>query len=270
MTNKTILVTGATDGIGRQTALELAQLGHTVIVHGRTEARGQTTIHDLKQTVPEARLEPAVADFASLQQVRDMAHDLEARFEAIDVLINNAGVFRHERELTVDGFETTFAVNHLAPFLVTNLLLAKLAASAAARIITVSSNTHLGARLNLDDLGSERQYSGYSAYSASKLANVLFAFELAERQQAQGKAIASNALHPGVISTKLLGAGWGGSGNDWAEGAETPLFLATSASVEGVTGKYFVRKREASVNPLANDPVMRKRLWDESAKMVGL
>ncbi len=186
MTNKTILVTGATDGIGKQTALELAQLGHTVIVHGRAEARCQRTIHDLRQIAPEARLEPAVADFDSLQQVRDMAHDLEARFEAIDVLINNAGVFRHERELTVDGLETTFAVNHLAPFLITNLLLAKLAASASARVITVSSNTHLGTRLNLDDLGSERQYSGYSAYSASKLANVLFAFELAERLQAQG------------------------------------------------------------------------------------
>lgn len=268
MTHKTIIVTGATDGIGKQTALELAQLGHTVIIHGRSETRAKVTVDDLRSTAPNAKLETVVGDFASLQQVRQMARELSERFSAIHVLINNAGVFAQQRKLSEDGFELTFAINHLAPFLLTNILLDKLTASVPARVVTVSSNTHLGARLNLDDLQSKRNYSGYSAYSASKLANVLFAFELAQR--IDPKQITSTALHPGVISTKLLGAGWGGGGNDWAEGAETPVFLATSPNVEGVTGKYFVRKRESAFNPIANDSAIRKQLWDESAKMVGL
>jgi NAD(P)-dependent dehydrogenase (short-subunit alcohol dehydrogenase family) len=266
--NKTVLVTGATDGIGKQTALELAQLGAHVVIHGRSEERCVATIKELERQAHEANFAYAVADFTSLQQIRDMAKTFQDRHKTLDILINNAGVFMHRRTLTQDGIETTFAVNHLAPFLLTNLLLPLLHASKPARVITVSSNTHHGAHLDMNNLQGERSYSGYSAYSASKLANVLFSNELAERVKSDD--ITSNSLHPGVISTKLLGAGWGAGGNDLTEGASTPVYLATSPDVERTTGKYFVRSRETKPNPLANDVTVRQQLWQESARLVGL
>jgi retinol dehydrogenase 14 len=266
--SKTILVTGATDGIGKQTALELARRGANVIVHGRSQARCQGVLNDLQRQVPNAQFDMAVADLASLKQIRQMAQALLDTYTRLDVLINNAGVFMNQRTLTEDGYETTFAVNHLAPFLLSNLLLPLLRASTPARVVTVSSMTHLSARLEMNNLQGGKEYSGYSAYSASKLANVLFSNEFAEQVKAEG--ITSNSLHPGVVSTKLLNTGWGSGGSNLAEGAGTSVYLATSPQVQNVTGKYFVRSRENNPNPLALDAALRKQLWRESARLVGL
>ncbi len=181
MNSKSILVTGATDGIGKQSALELARMGHHVLVHGRNAARGQKAVDEIRHVTKNAQVELVLADFASLAQVRELAQAVREKYPRLDVLINNAGVFVSKRTLTVDGFETTFAVNHLAHFLLTNLLLDPIERSTPARIVTVSSGTHRSGQIEWDNLQGETKYSGYDAYSRSKLANVLFAYELANR-----------------------------------------------------------------------------------------
>jgi NAD(P)-dependent dehydrogenase (short-subunit alcohol dehydrogenase family) len=245
-----ILVTGSSDGIGRETARQLASLGHEVIVHGRTQARAA-------DAVPGART--WVCDFRSLEEVRSAAGQVP---HGLDVLVNNAGVYVQGRELTCDGYELTFQVNHLAPFLLTNLLLHSLADG--ARIVNVSSQVHSSGRMVWDDLMSDRGFSGYGAYAQSKLANVLFTRELARRQS----RAAVNALHPGVIGTKLLHGGFGGiGGGSMAQGAETPVYLATSPEVAGVTGRYFVRCRETQPAAQALDDEAARRLWEISAQL---
>jgi NAD(P)-dependent dehydrogenase (short-subunit alcohol dehydrogenase family) len=245
-----ILVTGSSDGIGKETVQELARQGHEVIVHGRTRARADGV-------VPGARV--WACDFASLDAVRTAAAELPS---GIDVLINNAGVYRKERELTRDRHELTFQVNHLAHFLLTNLLLPSL--SEGARIVNVSSQVHGSGEMSWDDLTGERGFSGYRAYAQSKLANILFTRELARRQS---KA-SVNTLHPGVIGTKLLRGGFGSMGGGSLEqGAETSVYLATSPQVQGVTGKYFVRCRETPPAPQALDDAAAARLWEISARL---
>jgi len=245
-----VLVTGSSDGIGRETARELAALGHQVVVHGRTRARAEGA-------VPGAQT--WVCDFRSLDEVRSAAAELPA---GLEVLINNAGVYTEERELTRDGFEATFQVNHLAHFLLTSLLLPSLAEG--ARIVNVSSQVHVSGEMRWDDLMGETGFSGYRAYAQSKLANLLFTRELARRQS---KATV-NALHPGVIGTKLLQGGFGGlSGGSIAQGAETPVYLATSPEVAGVTGKYFVRSRETPPAPQALDDAAARKLWEISQRL---
>ena len=265
MKDKIVLVTGATDGIGKQTALELAQLGARVLAHGRSAERCRAVVEEIKQrTGNEA--DYLVADFASLQQVRAMAAEVKAKHDRLRVLVHNAGVLMRERRLTGDGLETTFAVNHLAPFLLTHLLLDLLKASAPARIVVVSSGTHQSAKVDFGNLQGEKRYDGYAAYALSKLGNVLFAYELAERLAGTGVTV--NCLHPGVIATKLLRAGWGGRGNGLAEGAETLVYLASSPEVENVTGKYFVRKRETPSSPASHDEKLRKEFWKVSERLV--
>jgi len=269
MPSKTMLVTGATDGIGMQTAIDLARLGHHVLIHGRSQARGECLVGHIRQTIQHAQVELVLADLAQMAQVRALAQDILDKYPRLDVLINNAGVFQDTRTLTGDGFETTFAVNHLAPFLLTNLLLERLKASAPSRIISVSSGTHRGGQIEWDNLQGERHYSGYDAYSRSKLANVLFAFALARRLK--GTGVTSNALHPGVISTKLLHAGWKSAGGaDLERGAETSVMLATDPAVEGITGRYFDNRREAASSPATQDIRLQEELWRVSAGMVGL
>lgn len=268
MFGKIVLVTGATDGIGKQTALELAKLGATVLLHGRNPKRLIDAMKDIRAGAPESHLDTFVADFSSLAAVRKMALELEQKYPRLDALINNAGVFMQRRELSRDGYEMTFAVNHLAPFLLTHLCLPLLKAAPSARVITVSSIAHLRATLDFDNLQGEKKFDGYAAYSLSKLANVLFAVELAERLK--GTRVTSNALHPGVIATKLLEAGFAMKGAPLAEGAETPVYLASSPDVEGVTGRYFVKKRPQPYNPIVDDAEIRKRFWERSTEMVGL
>lgn len=265
--DKTILVTGSTDGIGRQTALDLARGGAMVILHGRNREKGQAVLEEIRRATGNQRLELFVADFASQRQIREMAARLHERHDRLDVLVNNAGVFVPNRQLTEDGIEMTFAVNHLAPVLLTHLLLDLLEKSAPARIVTVSSGLHESARLDWDNLQGEKHYNGRQQYALSKLGNVLFTFELAERLGASG--VAANCLEPGVIRTKLLRAGWGGWGAPPEVGAEKIVYLATSPAVEGVTGRYFRSNRPVEPSPLAHDPEIRRRFWDLSARLTG-
>jgi NAD(P)-dependent dehydrogenase (short-subunit alcohol dehydrogenase family) len=265
---KTVLVTGSTDGIGRQTALELGQRGAHVLVHARSPERGEPVLAALAAAAPEGRFELMVADFASLEQVRAQAAEVRARTNCLDVLINNAGIFAGEHRMSDDGYELTLAVNHLAPFLLTNLLLDHLRAAPQGRVLTVSSLVHYQARINLDDLQLERKWNAGIAYGQSKLANVLFAFKLA--RLVDGTAVTSNALHPGVIATKLLAEGFGVQGAGVSEGAYGSVYLATSPEVARVNGEFFgggQRERPARV---CYDHAVQDRLWVASAALCGL
>ncbi len=264
---KTILITGATDGIGFQTALEIARRGHHVLVHGRHFARTEQAARKILLQNTNARVEPVSADFASLTQVRQLAHDVSTKHDRLDVLINNAGVYMARRVLTEDGFETTLQVNHLVHFMLTNLLLDLIKQSAPSRIINVSSGAHTSGRIEFDNLQGERGYDGYRAYAASKLANLLFTYELTERLR--GTRVTANCLHPGVIETKLLRAGFNGGGAKPERGAETPVYLALAPEVENVTGKYFVNTRAADSSPASRDKKLRTHFWQVSEELVG-
>jgi NAD(P)-dependent dehydrogenase (short-subunit alcohol dehydrogenase family) len=264
--SKTILVTGATDGIGKQTALELARLGHSVWIHGRNPAKATAVVDEVQRMTGNAKVHGLTGDFASLTQVKALANDVNQRIERLDVLINNAGVWMNERVLTEDGIETTFQVNHLAPFLLTNLLLPLLRRSAPARVVTVASQLHKRGQLHLDDLQLAHNYSGYTAYTQSKICNVLFAHTLAERLR--GSGVTSNALHPGVITTKLLWTGFQSTANDIAEGAKTSVHLATAPELEGVMGKYFEPVREMPSADITYDAKTQAALWQISEDML--
>ncbi|MBU1426299.1 MAG: SDR family NAD(P)-dependent oxidoreductase [Gammaproteobacteria bacterium] len=253
----TILVTGATDGIGLATVTELARLGHEVVVHGRNEDKALHACDAIRAVVPGAKLQTAYADLSDLSAVARMAHELCARLPQLDVLINNAGVYKTEWEISPDGFEMTLAVNHLAHFLLTHLLLPLLKKSAAPRVVTVSSMVHASGRIVFDDMNGDRGYNAYHAYANSKLANALFANELARREP----WLTSNSLHPGVIGTKLLHAAFSMPGEAAASGARTSVYLATSDEVAGVTGKYFDNCTEVAAAAQALDRQLVRRLW---------
>lgn len=253
-----ILVTGATDGIGLETARELALRGHEVVLHGRSEEKAQRARETVLLAAPDALLHTAHAELTDPAAIQRMAQDLAARLPRLDALINNAGTYMNERRLTKDGFETTLAVNYLAPFLLTRLLLPLLKKSPEPRVATVSSIAHQSGRIPLDDMNAERHFDAYHAYADSKLADALFAAELARREP----WLASNSLHPGVIGTKLLRAGFDMKGAPVAEGAQTPVFLATSPEVKGITGKYFDRCAAVRPSPLAEDKQLALQLWE--------
>lgn len=262
---RTVLVTGSTDGIGKETAVKLAETGFRVLVHGRSPERASAAAADVKKRAPGASVEALDADLATRDGVRRLARLVLERTDRLDVLVNNAGVFRTERRATRDGLEETFAVNHLAPFLLTHLLVPLLVRSAPSRVVGVSSIAHQSARPVLSDLQHEKRYDGYSAYALSKLGNVLFTIELARRLD--GRGVTANVLHPGVITTKLLREGFGMGGAPLSSGARTSFYLAASPEVEGVTGRYFVNDKEASPSPVARDERLRKAFWTVSEEL---
>jgi NAD(P)-dependent dehydrogenase (short-subunit alcohol dehydrogenase family) len=267
MKGKTVLVTGSTDGIGKQTALELARMGAHVLIHGRDAGRVLVTVNEIAGETG-ASVDGVTGDFASLDQVRRLATEVTSKVNRLDVLVNNAGSFFTERALTIDGFEMSWQINHLSPYLLTVLLLEKLKSSAPARVVTVASSAHAHARLDYDNLQSEKEYKGTRAYSLSKLGNMMATFYLAEKYA--GSGVTFNCLHPGVVDTKLLRASYKVPGIDIEVGARTSIFLACSTGVEGVTGKYFDECKEVQPSALALDAVERQRFMDVTDKMLGL
>jgi NAD(P)-dependent dehydrogenase (short-subunit alcohol dehydrogenase family) len=261
---KTILVTGSTDGIGLETALELARSGHEVVLHGRNEEKVQRARDAIRHAAPDAVLHTAHADLADFDAVALMAQDLAARLPRLDVLINNAGVYMTGRRISKEGFEMTLAVNYLAHFLLTVLLLPLLKKSSDPRVVTVSSIAHTRGRIDFDNLNGERHFDAYHAYANSKLADTLFASELARREP----WLASNSLHPGVIDTKLLHTGFDATGDSVAVGARTSVYLATSPDVKGISGKYFAHCASVQPAPLAKDSNLARQLWKWSENAV--
>jgi NAD(P)-dependent dehydrogenase (short-subunit alcohol dehydrogenase family) len=263
---KTVLVTGSTDGIGLETARQLLALGWRVLVHGRSPQRAKAAAEDLARGEAAAPVEPVWGDLSRMSEVVLLAAQAGERAPSLDVLINNAGVYEHQRRLTADGLELTMAVNHFAPFLLTHHLLGALSRAPRGRIVTVSSTAHQSGRLDLDDLTFARRYDGYAAYAASKLANVLFTVELAKRLE--DSAVTANCLHPGVIATKLLRSGFGMGGAPVEQGARTSVYLATSPEVGSVSGRYYVDCRPATPSRTARDEALAARLWQESERLL--
>jgi NAD(P)-dependent dehydrogenase (short-subunit alcohol dehydrogenase family) len=267
--DQVVLVTGSTDGIGRRTAHDLARMGATVLLHGRSRERGEATLREIRDATGNDKLEYYLADFSSLAEVRSLADEVQANHDALDVLINNAGVGvgrrgETRRDLSQDGYELRFAVNHLAPYLLTRLLLPSLRRAAPSRIVNVASGAQ--SPINFDDVMLERNYDGLRAYSQSKLAMVMFTFDLAE--ELEGENITVNCLHPGsLVDTKMVRETFGRPMGDVQSGADAVIYLATSPKVEGVTGKYFDEKREARANGQAYDGEARKTLRQLSEKL---
>jgi NAD(P)-dependent dehydrogenase (short-subunit alcohol dehydrogenase family) len=278
MDGKVCLITGATSGIGKATAMGLANMGANVVMVGRDRGRGEAALADIKEKSANASVDLMLADLSSQQEIHRLADEFKDTYPRLDVLINNAGVIRSKRITSADGIETTFAVNHLAYFLLTNLLLDVLKASAPSRIVNVASGEQRNASIDFDDLQGEKGYKGAKAYSQSKLATVLFTYELARRLK--GTGVSANCLHPGVVGTNL---GSGVSGvfgymvraltplmKSPEKGAETSIYLASSPEVEGLSGGYFVNKDEARSSDVSYDEKLARRLWEVSAELTNL
>lgn len=278
MDGKLCVVTGATSGIGLETARQLAAMGARLVLVGRDPARGAAALDQIRRFAPGVAVDIHYADLARLDQVRELGQKLAA-LPRIDVLINNAGAFFWRRQFTAYGLERTFALNHMSYFVLTALLRERIIASAPARIVNVASDAHRGATLDFDDLMGERRYHGYAAYQRSKLANILFTRELARRLE--GTGVTANCLHPGFVASRigdnnrgLIGFGFGVAKRLMAlnpqEGAATSVYLASSPDVEGKTGGYYEKCALATPARPARDDAAARRLWQESAGIAGL
>ena len=279
MRGKVCVVTGATSGIGQVTAAALAAQGAHVIVVGRNRAKAQQVVGEIRRQTGNDAVWYLLADFSDLQQVRELAAAFSAQYSQLDVLVNNAGTYFNTRHPAPGGVEMTFHVNHLAHFLLTNLLLNTLTASAPARIVNVTSRAHEYDNMDFDDLGFERSYFGMKAYARSKLANLLFTYELARRLAGSGVTV--NAVHPGGVATDIWRTNFPvlGPAIKWVmslfaltpeEGADTLIYLASSPDVEGVTGKYFVEREAIASSPLSYDEQVAARLWAVSEQLTAL
>jgi len=276
MQGKVVLVTGATGGIGKVAATELARLGAEVTIVGRDPARTAAAVTEIQAKSANPNVGSLLGDLSKLSEVRRVAAEFKAGHARLHVLLNNAGALFHERLTTADGLEMTFALNHLAYFLLTAELLDLLKASAPARIVNVSSDAHLGAKIDFDDLQGEKRYTRWRAYGQSKLANILFTRELARRLA--GTGVTANCLHPGVVATGF-GSGKGVMASliklgaplmlSPEQGADTAIWLASSPEAEGQTGKYFSKRKERRTSKAAKDDAVAQRLWRESEKLVG-
>lgn len=275
MNEKICLVTGANSGIGKFTAKALAASGATVIMVCRNRDKGEAARDEIVRETRNENVDLMIADFSDLRQIRRLAADVRAKYPRLHALVNNAGAYNGKRKLTADGYETTFAVNHLGYFLLTVDLLDLLKSSAPARIVNVSSDAHRSAHIDFSDLNLEKGYSGWKAYGQSKLANALFTYELARRLVAAG--VTANCMHPGVVGTDFFNKIGGLAGkvlNLFApfmrtteKGTDTVIWLALSPEVEGITGKYFVDRKAQATNPESYDTTIAARLWEVSERM---
>jgi NAD(P)-dependent dehydrogenase (short-subunit alcohol dehydrogenase family) len=276
MIGKICMVTGANAGIGKSTALVLGKMGATVVMICRNRERGEAALNEIKRVSGNDNVSLLLADLSSQNSIRQLVENFKTQYTALHVLINNAGNIPKERTITEDGIETQFAVSHLAYFLLTNLLLDVLKASAPSRIINVASTLHQFATISFDDLQSEHSYQPSQVYNRTKLANILFTYELARRLC--GTQVTANCLHPGVTDTKLL--------SDFVpihlrflvkiissspeKGAQTSIYLATSPDVENVSGKYFVKRKAVRSSKASYDETTAHQLWQVSAELTGL
>ena len=278
MGGKVVLITGGTSGIGKAAATALAGMGATVVITGRNEERGKRALQEIREESGNDGVELILADLTVQDEVRRLAEELRERHNQLDVLVNNAGLVLSERTETPDGIETQLAINHLAPFLLTNLLLDLLEKSAPSRIVTVSSDAHRWAKIDLDDLQSRKRYRGMQVYGKTKLANIMFTYELAERLE--GTGVTANCMHPGGVNTNF-GNNQGGPMNllfrlfkpfmrSPEQGADTLIYLASSPEVEGMTGKYLADRKVKAASDAAYDETTRKRLWEASEELTGL
>jgi retinol dehydrogenase-14 len=278
LVGRTALVTGATGGIGRATAVGLATMGANLAITGRDRERTEGAASEIR-AVSSGQVDLFVADLSSQSEVRRLADEVLQTYPRIDVLVNNVGGYWNTRQVTPDGFEHTFALNHLAPFLLTNLLLDRLKQSAPARVVTVASNAHATGEIDFDDLQGEWSYSGSRAYNQSKLANILFTYELARRLQAS--SVTANALHPGVVNTSFGAEDPRGIQRliipfarpfmkTPAQGAATSIHLASAPDLEQVTGRYFANSKPKRSSKRSYDEAAAGRLWQVSADLVGL
>jgi NAD(P)-dependent dehydrogenase (short-subunit alcohol dehydrogenase family) len=275
MTGRVCVVTGASAGIGKATAAGLARLGATVVLLVRSRERGEAARAEIARGASGADVQLVLADLSAQAEVRRAAEEILGRFPRVHALVNDAATFSWRRRKTVDGIEIQWAVNHLAPFLLTNLLLGRLTESAPARVVAVSSNSHHDGRLRWDDLQMERGfYRGVAMYARTKLANVLFTRELARRTR--GTGVTANAMHPGVVATSLLLDSFPPFKllrrrmRTPEEGARTAVWLAASPEAEALSGEYCIDERPVRPSPAALDDEAARRLWDVSAEMTGL
>ena len=274
------LITGATSGIGRATAFELARLGNTVVVVGRNNEKCTATVEEITRTTGNRSVDYLMADLSSQRDIRTLAEQFRSKYSRLDVLVNNAGTIAWKRQMSPDGIELTFALNHLSYFLLTNLLIDVLKKSAPSRIINVSSVAHMRADIDLNDIQNPKRYRALQAYGQSKLANLMFTYELARRLEGTGVTV--NALHPGLVATNLaangrMPLGWISRpilrsalavvGRNATQGGKTPVYLATAEDVAGITGKYFVDEAEVYSSPTSYDIRMASSLWELSSRL---
>ena len=275
---KVCLVTGSSSGIGKATASGLAALGATVVLACRDSGRGEAARQEIVRESNNQDVSVGLVDLARLDSVRSFADDFRQKFSRLDVLVNNAGIYASKRVVTADGFEATFAINHLSHFLLTNLLLDLMKARAPSRIVNVSSEAQIMGHINFSDLQGERKYGGWKSYSQSKLANVLFTYELARRLEGTGVTV--NCVHPGTVRTNFARTNGGFMGLivrvfapfmlSPEQGAKTVVWLASSPEVEHSTGKYFAKESEIKSSKESYDLEVAKRLWEVSRELTGL
>lgn len=283
MNGKVVIVTGATNGIGKISALELARMGAEVVLVSRSQSKLDSTAQEIKSATGNQNISTIQADLSSIADIRNAAETFLSQYDRLDVLLNNAGAMFTSYKASVDGYEMTFALNHLSYFLLSNLLLDTLKKTAKeqgeTRIVNVASNAHLGGSVDFDNLWNRESFSIASTYGDTKLMNILFTYELA--RQLEGTNITANALHPGLVNTgfaqndnkvvALLAKPFIAlMGRSPQEGAETSIYLASSPEVKGITGKYWVDKRQKSSNKASYDQVTQKRLWEVSEELCGL